>query len=142
MGVSIYIFAKEAVHSSDEPVALLSESFCDLMESEDGEYIFNQVADKSGVDISALYEMSNYGCDMRGMSEDVINEMEVTEKEKKKLLKADKAAKKKCEGNIERVFLTIDNLIQKIGLIKGFSKDLDTIIDDRVAISYKNLLHI
>ena len=125
MSASIYICVND---SSDAPVACLSEHFCNLMAV--GEYIFNQVANKTGIDISALYEMSNYGCDLRGMSEDLIDEMAETEKEKKKLLKADKAANKKCEGNIERVSLTIDNLIQKYTLIKTYRKDLDTIIDD------------
>lgn len=130
MGMDIYIHTTSEEHFEDEPNTFLSRDFCGLMGLEDGEYIFNQISSKSGIDVSALYEMSAYGADMFGSLDAMIEDAE-TEKEKKKILKADKAAKKKCEGNIERVSLTIDNLIQKIDMIKGFRKDLDVVIDDR-----------
>lgn len=95
----------------------LSRTFCNFMCRQ---YVISQqpeldqIGKITGVDISPIYEMETYP-EEEGLEFNL--ETADTEDEKQKILKKAEEDKAKLQGNIDKVLITIKDLIQKLNAI-------------------------
>lgn len=95
----------------------LSRTFCNFMCRQNvvsHEPELDQIGKITGVDISPIYEMESYP-DEEGL-EFVLEEAE-SEEEKQKILKQAEEDRIKLQGNIEKVLMTVTELIEKLNSI-------------------------
>lgn len=136
MGLDIFIcfdnndeiFSKDYYLESLEHSRLhsLSRTFCNFMCRKDvisGEPEFDQIARITSIDISAIYDMENYG---HGEELDYFLETTETDEQREQIIKLDKASKEKLKGNIDKVLETIEKLIERLSNIK----DLELLLTD------------
>ena len=136
MGLDIFIcfdnndeiFSKDYYLESLEHSRLhsLSRTFCNFMCRKDvisGEPEFDQIARITSIDISAIYDMENYG---HGEDLDYFLETAETDEQREQIIKLDKASKEKLKGNIDKVLETIEKLIERLSNIK----DLELLLTD------------
>ena len=79
-----------------------------------GEPELDQIGKITSVDISPIYEMENYG---HGEELESFLETAETEEQSQSIISLDKASKEKLKGNIDKVLVTITELIDKLSQI-------------------------
>jgi len=106
----------------------LSRTFCNFMCREnvvDGVPELDQIAKITSVDISPVYGMNSALSDETGEALEFMLSMTSSEEERNRILQADKEAKEKAKGNIDKVINAIDQLIEKLSSINNLPDCLD-----------------
>ena len=104
----------------------LSRTFCNLMSRKDAineETELDQISRLTNTDISVLYEMEQY------WSEDEVDfRLSFAENESKKQAVLDQItnSRKKIDGNIDRVLITVETLIEKLSHFSNLSEKLNS----------------
>lgn len=87
-----------------------------------GEPELNQLGELTGVDIQPLYEMETYPEEM-GLEWQL--EQAKSKKERQQILREAEAAKAKLAGNVDRVLVTVEALLNKLATIDNLPDLLD-----------------
>ena len=124
----------------------LSRTFCNFICRQyvdiEHETEFEQISTITGVDISAIYEMD---AGIEEGDEDMEFSEDLDEDEIKAYLAEVEKGKEKINGNIDKVLLTVNNLIEKLSLIENLPElliptDNDT-LDNKVYFANFNNNH-
>lgn len=110
----------------------LSREFCNFMNRQhvvEHEAELSQIGKITGVDISPLYEMESYPDDEEM---DYLLEYAESDEERQSIIAQAKNDKEKLTGNIDKVIITINSLIEKLNQIENLSNllietDFDTL---------------
>lgn len=105
----------------------LSRTFCNLMCRPNvisGDTELEQIGKITSIDISSILAMETYGSDS-GEELKFFLETAESEEERQKILDQAKQNKENLKGNIDKVLLTINALIDKLSSIDNLQKLLD-----------------
>ena len=105
----------------------LSRTFCNLMCRKnviDGEPELDQIGKITSVDISPITEMESFGLENNEELDFYLDTAE-NEEERNKILQQAKSNQGKLLGNIDKVSLTIENLLFKLSTIDNLPELLD-----------------
>jgi len=144
LDIIVYFGNNDLVYSSvyDDPALeynhnyRLSRTFCNLMCRKDvvsGKPELDQIGKLTSIDISAIYQMETF----TGNEEiEFFLEEAETEQQKEKIRMLAQAGNDKIKGNIDKVLMTITNLIDKLSQIDNLpalltDNDYDT-LDNKI----------
>ena len=105
----------------------LSRTFCNLLCRQNvisAEPELDQIGRITSIDISPIYAMETYGSDSGEELEFYLATAE-TEEERQKILEQAKQNKENLRGNIEKVLMTINSLIDKLSSMDNLHKLLN-----------------
>jgi len=131
MGLDVLILTDnlEEIHTDDflenSDLYSLSRTFCNFLCRPNVSTVepeLDQIGIITGVDISPLYEMETY---LSGDALDFYVSVAENEEERNAVIANAEAAKEKLKGNIDRVLVIINQLINKLSVINNLPELLD-----------------
>lgn len=116
----------------------LSRTFCNFMcrqNVSEGQPELDQIGEITSVDISPIYQMETYGSDS-GEEIEFYLETAESEEERQRILDEAQQSKDNLKGNLDKVLLTINALIDKLSKIDNLPKLLKNYGNDTLNYTY------